>query len=68
MQKQIFKPRIYEVKSESDPTKSYFVSHTRPTKWSCTCKDWLYRSKDESGFSTGHKCKHIKKVVAYEGL
>jgi len=63
MQKQIFKPQVFEVPSKSDPTIKYIVTNYRPNRWTCTCKDWIYRSKDEEGYSTGHKCKHIKDVI-----
>lgn len=57
-----FKPKVYTIKSDNDPNKIYNVTHYRPTRWSCTCRDFLYRSHNDKGYSTGHKCKHIKKV------
>ena len=63
MQKQIFKPKVYTVKSEKDGRKSYLVTNYRPNLWQCTCKDYIYRSHDEEGYSTNHKCKHILEVI-----
>lgn len=65
MQKQIevFKPKVFEVRSKSYPDKTYLVTNYRPNRWSCTCKDYIYRSHDEEGYATGHKCKHILKVI-----
>lgn len=61
----IFEPKIYHVPSETDPTKTYDVSHTRPTKWTCTCRDFVYRSKTPDGFAVrpAYKCKHIKDKI-----
>lgn len=58
-----FKPMTYEVKSESDPNKTYLVSNFRPNFWECTCPSFIYNCHD----SNGHRvksgkfrwCKHI---------
>lgn len=64
MQKQIeFKPKVFEVPSETDKDKTYLVTNYRPDRWSCTCKDYIYRSHDDDGYSTNHKCKHIKDII-----
>lgn len=58
-----FQPRVFEVVSSKDPNKKYFVTNYRPNRYSCTCKDFLYRSHNSEGYSTGHKCKHIVKIL-----
>ena len=57
-----FKPRIYPVKGGGGD-KEYAVTNYRPNRWSCSCGDYLYRSHDGNGYSTGHKCKHILATV-----
>ena len=63
-----FKPYVYDVTSNSDPSKVYHVTNYRPNRYSCTCKDYLYRSHDKNGFSLNHKCKHIKEIIDKLGV
>ena len=58
-----FKPQVYEIKSENDSKQVYHVTNYRPYRFSCTCKDYLYRSHDTNGNSNNHKCKHIRQVL-----
>ena len=57
-----FKPRIYPIKSSSGKSE-YMVTNYRPNRFSCSCRDYLYRSHDKNGYSTRHKCKHILSVI-----
>lgn len=57
----MFKPRIYKVVGSKG--NKYMVTRYRPNRWTCTCKDFLYRSHDAEGYSTNHKCKHILEVM-----
>ena len=63
----IFMPTVTKVESARG-VDSYLVTHSRPTKWRCTCPDFVYRSIDDEGYATGHKCKHIKAVMQQEEL
>ena len=64
MKQNRFRPMVYKVKS-SDGSKEYLVSHTRENKISCTCNDWVYRSKKPDGYAKGgYKCKHCREVLA----
>ena len=58
-----FKPHVYPIKSKTDQNKEYMVTNYRPNRWSCTCRDYLFRSHDGNGYSTNHKCKHILSVI-----
>jgi len=60
----MFKPMVYSVLSETNKKKAYHVTNYRPHRFTCDCPDYLYRSHDKEGYSTGHKCKHIKKIIA----
>jgi len=59
---EIFKPMVEAVESDKNPDKKYFVTNYRPNRWTCTCPDYVYRSHNEEGYSTGHRCKHIKRL------
>jgi hypothetical protein len=67
MQKQIeeFRPRVFTIKSSTfnHTHQVYFVTNYRPNIWGCTCRDYIYRSHDSNGYSTNHKCRHIKEVI-----
>ena len=61
-----FEPKVHIVGSDKTPGKKYFVTHYRPSRWTCSCCDWIYRSHDSNGYSKTHHCKHIKLVMSAE--
>jgi len=43
----------WNVRSHSDPSKSYMVSLTDDGQYECSCPQWIYRRKE---------CKHIQQI------
>lgn len=56
-----FQPMVFTVEGT---TGKYLVTNYRPHHYSCTCRDYIFRSHDKEGFATGHKCKHILKIIS----
>lgn len=54
-----FAPRVFHVKSDTNPDTEYNITLAR-NHIDCTCKDYLYRSRDKEGYKKIHYCKHIK--------
>jgi hypothetical protein len=51
----------YQVTSAKDRETKYYVSKTQVLGWSCTCKDFKYRSDPTNN---EYQCKHIKRVLS----
>lgn len=51
----------FDIKSETEPNKTYFVRYTDKGEWLCNCPDFLVRGRRKG------TCKHIeqakKKIV-----
>jgi len=56
-----FKPMVYQIIGSKGDI--YNITNYNKNRWTCTCKDWIYRSHDSNGKSTGHKCKHCLEVI-----
>jgi SWIM zinc finger len=51
----------YQVTSAKDRETKYLVFKSQVLGWTCTCKDFQYRSDPTNN---EYQCKHIKRVIA----
>jgi hypothetical protein len=51
----------YQVTSSKDKETKYLVFKSQALGWTCTCKDFQYRSDPLDNI---YQCKHIKRVLA----
>lgn len=55
VEKPINKPRFWNIESDTELNKEYVVRLSTDGKWTCQCKDHMFRDRD---------CKHILQAQA----
>ena len=58
-----YSPKVFPIKSETDPKKEYLIT-LAANHMTCTCRDFIYRSKDSNGYAVQHYCKHMRVLAA----
>lgn len=59
---------VWEVRSESNRSRTYFVSWGREGEfWSCTCEGWARMRNKAGGLGFLGKCKHVTLIAGVSG-
>ena len=66
MQELEFRPKVYLVKSETNPNQEYTITNYREHFWRCSCRDFVFRGVDSEGHAKNppYRCKHLRKLLA----